>query len=145
MESLLLVFYVLLAVAIVALILLQQGRGADIGASFGSGASQTLFGSAGAGNVLSRSTAILSALFFAASVGLAVAAKHKAEAAREGGVPVPEVIETRDNSKMVDDLPGEATEADDTGMPAADDIPTVEASASGDPASGESGELPAEQ
>ena len=83
MEQLILVVYLLLAAAMTGLILLQQGRGADAGASFGSGASQTVFGSAGSGNVLTRATAILATLFFIASVRLAVMAKHKAEAARD--------------------------------------------------------------
>lgn len=144
MEALLLVLYVLLSAAIVALILLQQGRGADMGASFGAGASQTLFGSAGTANVLSRSTAILSALFFVASVGLAVAAKHKAEAAREGGMPVPEVIETRDNSKFGE--PGEAAKTDDIDASATfEEIPVPEPSASSDAVSSPAEEIPAEQ
>lgn len=96
MEQLLLIVYVLLSAAMIGLILLQQGKGADMGASFGSGASQTVFGSAGTGNVLSRSTAILAALFFAASVGLALVAKHKAEALRDASIPVPAVVETRE-------------------------------------------------
>ena len=98
MEQLLLVFYVLLAAGIVGLILLQQGKGADMGASFGSGSSQTVFGAAGTGNLLTRSTAILATLFFIASVGLAMMAKHKAELARLGGIPAPPAAETRDNA-----------------------------------------------
>ncbi len=94
MEQLILVVYVLLAAAMTGLILLQQGRGADAGASFGSGASQTVFGSAGSGNVLTRATAILATLFFIASVGLAVLARHKAEDARAAQIPVPAVTES---------------------------------------------------
>lgn len=78
MEQLVLIFHVLAAISIVGLILLQQGKGADMGASFGSGASQTLFGSAGSGNALTRTTAILAALFFCTSLGLAYVAQHKA-------------------------------------------------------------------
>ncbi len=52
MESLIIVIHILSAVAIIGLVLIQQGKGADMGASFGSGASQTIFGSAGTGNVL---------------------------------------------------------------------------------------------
>lgn len=78
MEQLVLIFHVLAAISIVGLILLQQGKGADMGASFGSGASQTLFGSSGSGNALTRATAILATLFFCTSLGLAYVAKHKA-------------------------------------------------------------------
>jgi preprotein translocase subunit SecG len=78
MESLLIVIDILSALAIIGLVLIQQGKGADMGASFGSGASQTLFGSAGSGNVLTRSTTWLAAVFFAASLGLTVIAKSGA-------------------------------------------------------------------
>ena len=105
MEQLILVVYVLLSAAMVGLILLQQGKGADVGASFGSGASQTVFGSVGSGNVLTRSTAILATAFFLASVGLAVMAKHKAEGVREGDIPVPAVTESREAPQLPGDLP----------------------------------------
>ena len=61
----------MVALAIIGLIMLQQGKGADVGASFGAGASQTLFGSDGSGNVIAKATAWLSAIFFATSFGLA--------------------------------------------------------------------------
>ena len=77
-EQVVLVIHVLVALAILGLILLQQGKGADMGASFGGGSSQTLFGAGGGGNVLTRATAILAAVFFATSLGLAVLAKQKA-------------------------------------------------------------------
>ena len=64
MEQIILVVHLLGALAIIGLILLQQGKGADMGASFGAGASQTLFGSTGSGNVLTKATAWLSVLFF---------------------------------------------------------------------------------
>lgn len=77
-EQIVIVLHILVALAIVALILLQQGKGADMGASFGGGGSQTLFGATGGGNVLTRATAILAAVFFATSFGLAIIAKQKA-------------------------------------------------------------------
>jgi preprotein translocase subunit SecG len=72
------VLHVIVALAIVGLILLQQGKGADMGASFGGGGSQTLFGPSGGGNLLTRATAVLAAVFFATSFGLAIIAKQKA-------------------------------------------------------------------
>jgi preprotein translocase subunit SecG len=72
MESILVVIDVLAAIGIIGLVLIQQGKGADMGASFGSGASQTLFGSAGSGNVLTRTTTWLAVIFFASSLGLTV-------------------------------------------------------------------------
>lgn len=68
MYNVLIVVYLLVAIALVGLILIQQGKGADMGASFGAGASGTLFGSSGSGNFLTRSTAILAIAFFALSL-----------------------------------------------------------------------------
>ena len=95
MKEILLVIHVLAAVGIIGLVLLQQGKGADMGAAFGGGgsASQTLFGARGSANFLSRSTAILAAIFFATSLGLAVVySQHSADRGRsitEQVTPVP--------------------------------------------------------
>ncbi len=62
--------HVLAALGIIGLVLLQHGKGADVGAAFGSGSAGSLFGSAGAANFLSRSTAVVAAVFFATSLGL---------------------------------------------------------------------------
>jgi preprotein translocase subunit SecG len=70
MLTLILVLHVLAAVGIVVFVLLQHGKGADMGAAFGSGSAGSLFGSAGAANFLSRTTGILAAVFFATSLGL---------------------------------------------------------------------------
>jgi preprotein translocase subunit SecG len=70
MQTLVFVLHVLAALGIVVLVLLQHGKGADMGAAFGSGSAGSLFGSAGAANFLSRTTAILAAVFFASSLGL---------------------------------------------------------------------------
>lgn len=77
--NVLLVFEVLLAIGLVALILLQQGKGADAGAAFGSGASGTVFGSRGASNFLSRSTAVLATLFFLNCLALAFMISHRGD------------------------------------------------------------------
>ena len=74
MEQIILVGHLLVALAIIALIMLQQGKGADMGASFGAGGSQTLFGSDGSGNVLTRATSWLVMLFFVSSFSLALLA-----------------------------------------------------------------------
>jgi preprotein translocase subunit SecG len=70
MQTLVLVLHILAAGGIVVLVLLQHGKGADMGAAFGSGSAGSLFGSAGAANFLSRTTAVLAAVFFATSLGL---------------------------------------------------------------------------
>src|SRR5512145_2314130 len=70
LQTLAVVFHVLLAAAIVGLVLLQRGKGADAGAGFGAGASGTVFGSRGSASFLSRTTAVLATLFFVTSLGL---------------------------------------------------------------------------
>lgn len=67
----LIVVHILIALALIGLVLIQRGRGADIGAAFGSGASQTVFGARGAASFLTRATAVLATLFFVSSLALA--------------------------------------------------------------------------
>ncbi len=71
MHEALLILHVLVAVAIIVLVLLQRGRGAEVGAAFGSGASSTVFGAQGSATFLSRTTAVLAAVFFLTSLTLA--------------------------------------------------------------------------
>ena len=79
MEQIILIVHVIVAVGVIGLILIQQGKGAEVGASFGSGASQTLFGSQGSGNFLTRATAILITIFFMTSLALGFLATHRAK------------------------------------------------------------------
>jgi len=71
------VIQVLSALAIIGLVLIQHGKGADMGAAFGSGASGSLFGATGSSNFLSKSTAIAAAIFFAATLALAFFSGHR--------------------------------------------------------------------
>jgi len=75
--------HVLVALAIIGLVLLQHGKGADMGSGFGGGSSSSLFGATGSANFLSRATAVLATLFFLTSLGLAYLATNKP---RSGGV-----------------------------------------------------------
>lgn len=70
METLVWIFHLLIAFTLVGLVLLQHGKGADMGAAFGSGASGSLFGSSGSANFLSRATAVVATIFFLTSMGL---------------------------------------------------------------------------
>ena len=79
MQQILLIVQILIAVGLVAMVLLQQGRGADAGASFGGGSSGSLFGSRGPASFLSKLTAGLAALFFANSLALAYISSHSIE------------------------------------------------------------------
>lgn len=78
MENVILVIHVLAAAAVIGLVLLQHGKGADMGAAFGSGASGSLFGVSGSSNLLSKLTSIFIAVFFATSLTLAFMSSHKA-------------------------------------------------------------------
>lgn len=83
METVIWVVHVLTAISVVVLVLLQHGKGADMGAAFGSGSSGSLFGASGSANFLSRTTGALAALFFITSLGLTYFSSHKTEG---GGV-----------------------------------------------------------
>ena len=87
LETLVVVVHVVIAVTLVGLVLIQQGKGADAGAAFGGGASQTVFGSQGSGSFLTRATTFLAIVFFVTSFSLAVFAKQRAEVAGEVGIP----------------------------------------------------------
>ncbi len=86
LSSVLIVVQVLSALGMIGLVLLQQGKGADMGASFGSGASGTLFGASGSANVLSRSTAVLATIFFATTLALVFMGSHRIAAEDKGSV-----------------------------------------------------------
>jgi preprotein translocase subunit SecG len=88
METIVTVVHLLVALAIIGLILMQQGKGAEAGASFGGGASQTVFGSQGGGNFFAKATAVFAFVFFASSFTLAVIAKDKTEIDTVDGMPV---------------------------------------------------------
>ncbi|MBB3280909.1 preprotein translocase subunit SecG [Mitsuaria sp. TWR114] len=81
MMNLVLVVQLIAALAMIGLVLVQHGKGADMGASFGSGASGSLFGATGSANFLSRSTAVAATIFFVATLALAYMGSH-----REGGI-----------------------------------------------------------
>src|SRR6185437_14126785 len=83
LTTVLIVLHVLVALSIIGLVLLQHGKGADMGSGFGGGASGSLFGATGSANFLSRTTAVLAAVFFLLSLALAYTATRKP--ADEGG------------------------------------------------------------
>ncbi|HET6545755.1 MAG TPA: preprotein translocase subunit SecG [Rhodanobacteraceae bacterium] len=106
------VFFVLIAVAMTALILMQRGAGADAGSGFGGGASATVFGARGSANFLSRSTAVLAGLFFLISLGMAIYA----------GRPGPATNPAEDLGVMADEVapaPAKTAPAGDSAVPQA--------------------------
>ena len=123
METIILVVHVLIAAGVIGLIMLQQGKGAETGASFGSGASQTVFGSQGSASFLSRTTAILATVFFLTSIGLAMMARQQASAISDAGMPTIEVEQTAPMS----DAPISADTVESTVESAIEsDIPVLE-------------------
>ncbi len=103
MQAIILMIHVALAIALVALVLLQQGKGAEAGASFGGGASQTVFGSRGSSSFLATLTGVLAAAFFVTSLGLAYLASSQADSAPDVGIPDAEVVEQQNSVPTLDD------------------------------------------
>ena len=127
MEQLILICHVLAALGIIGLILIQQGKGASMGASFGSGASQTIMGSQGGGNLLTKGTSVLATLFFVTSFGLAVVAKENAASVGAIDMPVPAVVESSEvemPEMEQSDMPATVAPATSVDVPAtSEDMP----------------------
>jgi preprotein translocase subunit SecG len=88
LETILLTLLSIDAIALTVLVLLQQGKGADVGAAFGSGSSNTIFGASGGAPFLTKLTTWLAILFFAIAFGLAYIAKERVAGVQEEGVPI---------------------------------------------------------
>jgi preprotein translocase subunit SecG len=93
-ETLIVVLHVIVSLGLIGLILIQQGKGAEAGASFGGGASQTVFGSQGSANFLTKTTKYLAIIFFVTSISLAVIAKQRSEVAAQELLPTAGQVET---------------------------------------------------
>jgi preprotein translocase subunit SecG len=121
METVILIVHVLAAVSLVALILLQQGKGADMGAAFGSGASSTVFGSQGSASFMTRGTAIMATVFFITSLSLAY---FTGEGVSRKSVTEESVVETVDSEVPVAEdmpsVPAAATPAVEADVPVAE-------------------------
>ncbi|NIN33802.1 MAG: preprotein translocase subunit SecG [Gammaproteobacteria bacterium] len=118
-NTLLLVLQVIIAVALIGIVLIQHGKGADAGAAFGSGASSTVFGSGGSGGFLSKATAFLAVLFLANSLLLAYLARDRAKAPESLLSDEPVVIEE------IIDLPKEQPVQDSASPGVTLDLPEV--------------------
>jgi preprotein translocase subunit SecG len=109
MYELFIVLYLLIALALIALVLIQHGKGADMGASFGAGGSATIFGSSGSGNFLTRTTTVLATLFFALSLLLGNLSTDRVKAVDEWqdlSVPVEtKATDTKEEKKPASDIP----------------------------------------
>ena len=118
--SILVAVDVLLAIGIIGLVLIQHGKGADVGAAFGSGASGTVFGSRGSASFLTRATAILVTLFFINSLALAYLASHRPlvesviDSNSEVMVDTPNIDAASEEDKIIRSLDDQPSETIDT-------------------------------
>ena len=124
MYQIIIVIHVLLGLGVIGLVMMQQGKGADAGASFGTGSAGSVFGAQGASSFLSRATAILATSFFITSLGLAVMNGHKGAAydlmSGENTTPeAPVVVEKK--AEVQPDMP----EIKTTEVPKTEEIKTV--------------------
>jgi len=108
METIVWIVHALAALGVIGLVLLQHGKGADMGAAFGSGASGSLFGVTGSTNFLSRATAVLVAVFFTTSLTLAYISSHRGKQ--------PSVLDTQSKSLQLPAV-GDDKKKADTGAP----------------------------
>ena len=121
LETVLLSLLVIDALVLIALVLIQQGKGADVGAAFGSGSSNTVFGSSGGATAMTRITTWLSIGFFVIAFGLAYTAKERSEQANQLGIP--QVVD-----KAGDDSGGQGDLSPGTDLgelPQNEDIPEI--------------------
>ena len=121
LETVLLSLLVIDALALIALVLIQQGKGADVGAAFGSGSSNTVFGSSGGATAMTRITTWLSIGFFVIAFGLAYTAKERSEQAKQLGIP-----QVGDQATDRSDNQGDLSSGTDLGeRPQNEDIPEI--------------------
>ena len=110
-QQLLLICHALLAVGIISLVLIQHGKGADVGAAFGSGASNTVFGSRGSGSFLTRLTTVLALLFAVTSISLSLVNKPsqgpKTISERLEQQEIPAAVESKTTDNDLPQLPVE--------------------------------------
>jgi preprotein translocase subunit SecG len=127
-----LIAHTLIALGIIALVLLQRGKGADAGAGFGAGASGTVFGARGSGSFFSRATAILATAFFISSLTLAYLSSQRSDAPEsllEGAPVIEEAVEEvpADSVPPISDVPSLEPADESEAMPAVDDeLPTLD-------------------
>jgi preprotein translocase subunit SecG len=133
MYQVIIVIHVLLGLGIIGLILMQQGKGADAGAAFGTGSAGSVFGAQGAASFLSRATAIMATLFFITSLGLAVINGHKGVAFDLMGTP-----ESQSETSALPEVAGEKIVAPDLAVPSikAEETPVTPEAKSIEPVNG---------
>ena len=131
-QKIVLITHTLIALGIIALVLLQRGKGADAGAAFGAGASGTVFGSRGSSSFFSRATAILATAFFASSLTLAYLSSQRSESPESLLEDAPIIEEATEEVPVINDelpvtdMPSLEPAEESTQLPALEDEPPVE-------------------
>ena len=120
--EILIVIYLIVALLLIGLVLIQQGKGADMGASFGAGASATVFGSSGSGNFLTKSTSFLAVAFFAISLVLGNLTANRVKATDEWNNLATPVAESADKSPAASAEPVQTDVIKNTDVPVGDNI-----------------------
>ncbi len=110
MHTILLIVHMLIAAALIGLVLIQRGKGAEVGAAFGSGASNTVFGARGSASFLTRATAVLAAAFFITSLSLAFSVSQRKEASSVTELVAPLQSETPPAGAPTPDRPSDVPE-----------------------------------
>ena len=127
LTSVVVVVQVISALAVIGLVLLQHGKGADMGASFGSGASGSLFGATGSSNFMSKSTGVAAAIFFAATLVLTYVGSNKAPSVGVmDNVNATKVVPANASSAIPVDAPAAATPAANSASSAASSASSTE-------------------
>jgi len=132
MELFLMISLLVVALLLIGIILIQQGKGAEMGASFGAGASNTLFGAPGAGNFLTKSTTILAIIFFAIALAIGAVNSHEkantsslldeaAKQAEEGASVQSSEIPSEENTDISTEIPAPTSEEISTEIPSEED------------------------
>lgn len=125
-QQAIIIAHVLVCIAMVGIILLQQGKGAEAGASFGSGGSQTVMGASGSASLLTRVTTFLTVMFFVLSFALAYFANKQAADAGLIEISAPEMIEVPETAPAITtEVPAASTAPATTEVPTVSDVPAT--------------------
>jgi len=122
--QIIIVFHILLGIGIIGLVLMQQGKGADAGATFGGGASGSVFGAQGSASFLSRTTAIFATLFFITSLGLAALSGYQGKKADILDAPAAEAVKS--DVPLTQSAPASSNSVPETEIPAAPAVKVVD-------------------
>ena len=126
----LIIIHLIVALCLIGLVLIQQGKGADMGASFGAGSSSTVFGSSGSGNFLSKSTKWLAIAFFVISLVLGNLTANRLKSTDEFNLadvaaPVVESVDAIPGEEPTKDISIESTIVENSDVPSADEAPAM--------------------